>query len=163
MHKHNRSPSSDVCLLLKLSACEHRQSPCTHVWWLVRGANLDPANVSVSSILVVGQNCELQHKCANRPVGGIPQGHTHPTWWFCQLQLFHFCQIVRMVTNSDGDSAWSIKQVTSSKITTISQPVKLTVTEMNALRQNLTIKSIYIFEFYFLQSDEQSLPGMQLC
>ena len=96
--------SSDKSLLLKLFAGEHGQSSCSNIWWLVRGPNLDPSNVSVPAVLVVWQHRQLQHERADWSVWRVTQPYVHPAWWFRQLQLFHLRQVIGVVTDSYGDS-----------------------------------------------------------
>lgn len=70
--------------------------------------DFDLSYMSVSSILMVGQDSDLDEESADRRVSDIFERNHNPAIRFVQIDQLHFLQVLEVIPSSDRDPVRSV-------------------------------------------------------
>ncbi len=73
--------------------------------------DFDLSHVGVAPILMVGQGCNLYHKCPDRSSFRVCEGNPHPAAGFPQFKQFDLLKIVKVISGPDGYLIWCVALV----------------------------------------------------
>ena len=66
--------------------------------------NTNLSHVSVSAVLVVADDCDLDHEGPNWIFADVFDGNYDPAGWFTEINDFDFVEVVEMCAATNGDS-----------------------------------------------------------
>lgn len=60
------------------------------------------SHMGISAILMIANDCYLDHECSNGPIVDVFNGDHYPSTWLIQVHHFHLLQIVEVGSSSDA-------------------------------------------------------------
>lgn len=64
--------------------------------------NLDLSHVGVPAVLMITDDCYLNHECSNRPIIDVFNRDHYPSAWFIQVHHFYLLQIIKVGPSSNA-------------------------------------------------------------
>lgn len=62
------------------------------------------SHMSISAILMIADNCNLDHESANGLLSDVFDRNDNPSRWLCEINYFDFIEIIEVSAASNGNA-----------------------------------------------------------